>query len=673
MSNKINKKKAKREIKRLREKIRHHDYLYYVKNEPEISDKKYDELFNQLEQLENEFPDLITPDSPTQRVGAEPAEEFEEVDHVKPMLSLDTGDEKDVKDFDKRMKREINEEKIEYTVEPKLDGLSVELIYENGEYKQGSTRGNGATGEDVTENIKTIKAVPLRLRQKESKVPKKIAVRGEVIMFIKDFETYNKHRVEQGKESMANPRNAAAGSLRRLDPKETAKRPLNIFFYEIMNYDAEDITVDNQWDAIKMLENLGLKINPETKHIEDIDNAVKYHDKMKEKREKLDYEIDGIVIKVNKFDFQENIGVKSSSPRWALAYKFPPRKEETQILNIVVQVGRRGTLTPVALLKPVDVQGVTVSRATLHNEEYIEDNDIKINDWVKIIRAGDVIPEVKEVNKKKRSGDEKKFTMPGKCPVCNSKVVKEGAYYRCSNGLACPAQLKRSIEHFASKGAMDIDGLGGKTIDALVDNELVQRISDIYQLEKEDLTDLERFADKSAQNLINSIQESKNRGLTRFVYGLGIPEVGKHVARLLVNKFGSIDDLMTASKSDLLEIEEIGPEIAENIVNFFKEEKNRTEINNLKKNDVNMNPQQMKGKLEGKRFVFTGALDDFTRSEGKNLVENQGGETLSSVSKNVDYVVVGKDPGSKLDEAKELDLEIIKEEEFKKLIGKKEE
>ncbi len=666
----MKKEEAKKEIKELRKKIRRHDYLYYVKNKPEISDKKYDSLVEKLEKLEDKYPDLITKDSPTQRVGAEPAEEFAEVEHVKFMLSLDTGDKEEIKDFDERMKRELDSNKIYYTVEPKLDGLSVEIIYENGEYKRGSTRGNGVVGEDVTENIKTIKAVPLKLRSKKTDIPKKLAVRAEAIMLIDDFEQYNKKRVEQGKEPLANPRNAAAGSLRRLDPKETAIRPLSIFFYEIMNYGADDIGIDNQKDAIKNLKKWGLKTNPEIEHVKKIDKAIKYHDKMQEKRERLKYEIDGIVIKLNKFEYQEKMGVKSNSPRWAIAYKFPPRKEETQILDIIVQVGRRGTLTPVALLKPVDVQGVTVSRATLHNEDYIEENDIKIKDWVKVFRAGDVIPEVKEVNKKKRSGEEREFEMPKNCPICDREVVKEGSYYRCTNGLSCPAQLKRSIEHFASKGAMDIDGLGGKTIDSLVGNKLVEKISDIYRLKKEDLLDLDRFANKSAQNLLDSIEGSKDKNLTRLLYGLGIPEVGKHVARLLIKKFKTLNKIIKADKKDFLEIEEIGPEIAQNIVNFFDEENNRKEIKDLKKLGLNIEPEKISGKLEDKRFVFTGALDDYTRSEANEIVEKEGGEATSSVSEKVDYVVVGRDPGSKLDEAKELNLKIIDEKEFKKLIEK---
>lgn len=669
MSNKKKTEKVKKEIKELREKIRYHDYLYYVKNEPKISDKKYDQLMKRLKDLEKKHPELITPDSPTQRVGAEPAEEFNEIEHVKPMLSLDTADEEKVQEFDNRMKKELNLKNIAYTVEPKLDGLSVEVIYENGIYKTGSTRGNGEIGEEITENIKTIPAVPLKLRGNQKTIPKRLAVRGEVIMFIDDFEAYNKNRIEQGEEPMANPRNAAAGSLRRLDPKETAERPLSIFFYEIMNDDAEDINVDTQNDAIRKIEQWGLKTNDLTKKVNSISKALEYHDEMEKNRENLSYEIDGIVIKVNNFYYQKKLGVKSSSPRWAIAYKFPPRKEVTQILDIVVQVGRQGTLTPVALLKPVDVQGVTVSRASLHNQDFIDEKDIKIKDWVKIIRAGDVIPEVKTVNKKKRTGSEQSFSMPLTCPVCGSTVVKEGAYYRCSNGLSCPAQLKRSIQHFVSKEAMDIEGLGGKTVDTLVDTKLVESISDIYQLEKSELINLDRFAEKAADDLISAIEQSKNRRLTRVVYGLGIPEVGKHTASLLIDKFGSIDALMNVSKDKLLEIEEIGPEIADNIVYFFDTDENIKQIEALKKSGVKMKPESKTGKLSGKRFVFTGSLNEYTRGEVKEVVEQKGGETSSSVSDNVDYVVVGKKPGSKKDDAEKSNVKVITEEEFIDLIS----
>ncbi len=662
-------KNAENKIKELRKKIRRHNYLYYVKNKPKISDEEYDKLVKKLKELEKENPELVTSDSPTQRVGAEPAEEFEEAKHVKPMLSLDTADRKGISKFDERNKKNLKKEEIDYVLEPKIDGLSVELIYEDGVYKRGSTRGNGQVGENVTENIKTIKAVPLKLLSENKKIPKRLAVRGEVIMFIEDFKKYNKKIIEEGKKPMANPRNAAAGSLRRLNPKETAERPLSIFFYEIMNYDEKDINVQNHWEALELLNELGLKTNKETKKVKKIKEAVDYHKKMERKREKLGYEIDGIVIKVNKLKYQDMLGVKSNSPRWAIAYKFSPRKEETQVLDIVVQVGRRGTLTPVALLKPVDVQGVTVSRATLHNEDYIREKDIKIKDWVKVVRAGDVIPEVSDVNKKKRTGKEKKFTMPKKCPVCGTKVVKEGSYYRCSNGLACEAQLKRSIEHFASKDAMDIDGLGEKIANVLVDKKIVKRISDIYKIEKDDLTSLEKMGEKSSQKLIDSINDSKNRELSRFIYGLGIPEVGKHVAKILVEKFKTVNKIKNAKKEELLEIEEIGPEIAQNMENFFEEKKNRKEIEELKKLGIKMAPQRRGGKLEGKRFVFTGALEEYTRSEAKNAVEREGGEAISNVSKKVDYVVVGESPGSKLDEAKELGIKIIKEKKFKEILN----
>ncbi len=668
MSFDISKNEAEKRIKKLREEIRHHDYLYYVKNEPEISDKEYDKLMKELKDLEEKFPDLQTEDSPTQRVGAEPAEEFEEVEHVKPLLSLDTADLKEVKDFDDRIKRELDIDSVKYIVEPKLDGLSLELIYEKGQYSRGATRGDGRVGENISENVKTIRAVPLKLRDEKHDMPKFLAVRGEGIMHLEDFEKFNKHLIEQGENPMANPRNAAAGALRRLDPTETAKRPLDVYFYEIINHDADDIDVETQWDGLKLLKKWGLKTNPHVKLCKDINEAIAYHDEMEEKREKLGYEIDGVVIKVNRFDYQEKMGVKSRSPRWAVAYKFPPRKEETRIMDIVVQVGRRGTLTPVALLKPVDVQGVTVSRATLHNMDYIEEKDIKKGDWVKIVRAGDVIPEVVDVDKKKRSGDEEKFEMLDNCPVCGSNVVKEGAYFRCTGGLSCKAQLKRGIQHFASRGAMDIEGLGGKTVDLLVDEKIVERMSDIYRLKKEDLVDLERWADKSAENLVEAIENSKKKNLSRFIYALGIPEVGQHTAQLIADKYETMDKIMNAKEEDLLNINEVGPEIAKNIVNFFKEEHNIKEIKDFKKLGLKMKHERTGGKLEGKRFVFTGSLEDFTRGEAKEAVQRLGGESTSSVSKKVDYVVAGEKPGSKLDQAKDLGVEIIDEEKFKKLI-----
>ncbi|HHF58753.1 MAG TPA: NAD-dependent DNA ligase LigA, partial [Thermoplasmatales archaeon] len=636
------------------------------------SDAEYDKLMRELQQLEEMYPELITPDSPTQRVGAPPAEEFKTVAHLKPMLSLDNAfNEEEMRRFDERIKRELGKENVIYTAEPKLDGLSVELVYENGVFVRGSTRGDGYNGEDVTENLKTIRAVPLRLREGKYGIPRLLAVRGEVIMHIHDFEELNKKLIERGEEPLANPRNAAAGSLRRLDPKETAERPLDIFFYEIMV--VEGLKINTQWEALEHLREWGLKTNPLVKRCKNIDEVIEYYNEMKEKREQLSYEIDGIVVKVDNLEDQEKLGIKARSPRWAIAYKFPPREKITQVMDIIVQVGRTGTLTPVALLKPVDVSGVTVSRATLHNFDYIREKDVRIGDWVKVIRAGDVIPEVVEVIKEKRTGKEKIFQMPDKCPVCGSHVVREGAYYRCTGGLSCPAQLKRSIAHYASKGAMDIEGLGPKIVDLLVDKGLVKRISDLYKLTIPDLLRLPGFALKSAKNLIESIEKSKERSLDRFIYALGIPNVGEHMAKVLAERFKTLDNLMNAREIELLAIPEVGPETAKSIVDFFREPKNREEIQRLKELGVKATFEKMEKKegiLKGKVFVFTGALKSFTREEAKRIVEELGGRAVSNVSRNVDYVVVGENPGSKYERAKQLGLKIINEEEFKKLIGR---
>ena len=668
----ISKEEAKKRIEELRKLIRHHDYLYYVLNKPEISDAEYDKLMRELQQLEEMYPEFITPDSPTQRVGAPPAEEFKTVAHLKPMLSLDNAfNEEEMRKFDERIKRELGKEDVIYTAEPKLDGLSVELVYENGVFVRGSTRGDGYNGEDVTENLKTIRAVPLRLREGKYGIPRLLAVRGEVIMHIHDFEELNKKLIERGEEPLANPRNAAAGSLRRLDPKETAERPLDIFFYEIMV--VEGLKINTQWEALEHLREWGLKTNPLVKRCKNIDEVIEYYNEMKEKREQLSYEIDGIVVKVDNLEDQEKLGIKARSPRWAIAYKFPPREKITQVMDIIVQVGRTGTLTPVALLKPVDVSGVTVSRATLHNFDYIREKDVRVGDWVKVIRAGDVIPEVVEVIKEKRTGKEKIFQMPDKCPVCGSHVVREGAYYRCTGGLSCPAQLKRSIAHYASKGAMDIEGLGPKIVDLLVDKGLVKRISDLYKLTIPDLLRLPGFALKSAKNLIESIEKSKERSLDRFIYALGIPNVGEHMAKVLAERFKTLDNLMNAREIELLAVPEVGPETAKSIVDFFREPKNREEIQRLKELGVKATFEKMEKKegiLKGKVFVFTGALKSFTRDEAKRIVEELGGRAASSVSRNVDYVVVGENPGSKYERAKQLGLKIINEEEFKKLIGR---
>jgi len=656
---------AQKKIEELREDIRHHNYLYYVKNEPEISDAQYDKLVKKLELLEDQWPGMVTEDSPTQRVGAPPADEFPTVEHVRPMLSLDTADEDEVRAFHKRMQRELDVDTVEYTAEPKLDGLSVEIIYRNGSYERGATRGDGVHGEDVSNNIKTIRAVPLRLRGDD--VPETLAVRGEVIIPIDAFEAYNKERIQRGQEPLANPRNAAAGSLRQLNPQVTAERPLDIFFYEIMN--DEDVGVATQTEALDLLAELGLKTNSLVEQHATVADIIAYHHDMEARREELSYEIDGVVVKVNRFDFQRQLGTKTRSPRWAVAYKFPPRREETQIRDIIVQVGRTGILTPLALLRPVDVQGVTVSRASLHNLDYVREKDIRKGDWVKVVRAGDVIPEVLESVKEKRSGDETQFVMPDECPVCGSTVVEDGAYYRCSGGLSCPAQLKKSIEHFGSKDALDIEGLGEQTVALLVDEGLVERVSDLYHLDREDLLGLPRFAEQSADNLIDAIDESTGQPLDRVIYALGIPHVGRHMARVLAEQYGSMDALMDATEQELQAVKEIGPEIARSVVDFFSEERNVEEIMRLRSHGVTMEYEGTSGALDGLTFVFTGALENYTRGEAKELVEQQGGRVASGVSKKVDYVVVGADPGSKLDKARELDVMVIDEDGFMELLG----
>jgi len=669
----MDKTKIEKRIIQLRNEIRHHDYLYYVLDKPVISDAKYDEFMRELKNLEEQYPDLVTSDSPTKRVGAAPLQEFGTILHTKPMLSLDTVLEKEeILKFDERVKKDLNLKEINYIAEPKLDGLSVELIYEDGNFIKGSTRGDGINGENVTENIKTIRAVPLVLRNTELKPPKMVAVRGEVIMNISDFEEYNKQLIQKDEQPLANPRNAAAGSLRRLDPNETAQRPLDIYFYEIMAISG--LKVEKQWDTLNYLKKWGLKTNPYSEKCNEINDVIKYHQKIADIREKLDYEIDGVVIKINDIEYQDKLGVKAKSPRWAIAYKFPSRKEITKVLDITSQVGRTGTLTPVALLKPVDVSGVTVSRATLHNQDFINQMDVRIGDFVKIGRAGDVIPEVAEVIKSKRNGKEKKYHIPSTCPVCGSKVILDGAFYRCTGGLSCIAQLKRSISHFTSKGAMDIEHLGRKNVDLLVDQGLLKGVSDIYKIKKEDLLTLPRFAAKSAENLIRAIENSKERNLTRFIYSLGIQNVGEHIARVLVDRFKSLDKLITANEEELLGIYEIGPETVNSITSFFKEKRNIKEIEYMKRYGIKAVFTEEKiektGFLTGKSFVFTGGLKSFSREDAKKIVEDLGGSTSSDVSAKTDYVVVGDEPGSKYEKAKKLGLKIISEEEFKKMVSK---
>jgi DNA ligase (NAD+) len=660
----------KKRVEKLREEIEYHDYRYYILDQPEISDAQYDRLMRELEKLEEQYPELHSPNSPTQRVGASPLEEFEIVRHTIPMLSLANAfDESEARDFDKRVKKFLRtSEDIEYVAEPKFDGLAIELVYERSQFIVGSTRGDGINGENITQNLRTIRTIPLQLIQKEIPAPDRLEVRGEAIMQLKKFKDLNRKREEMGEPLFANPRNAAAGSVRQLDPKITAERPLEIYFYALG--EVRGWTFKNQWEVLKTLPKWGLRTNPHARKCKNIEEVLDYYHEMSEKRETLPYEIDGTVIKVNRFDLQVRLGEIARSPRWALAFKFQPKQETTKILDIIVQVGRTGALTPVAVMEPVKVGGVEVSRATLHNQDEIDRLDVRVGDNVIIQRAGDVIPEVVQVITSKRKGTEKKFKMPSKCPVCGAEVIKEEAIHRCI-GLDCPAQLKGRIKHFASKRAMDIEGLGVKLIDQLVDKGLVKDVADIYYINKKELIELERMADKSAQNIIDAIEKSKTKPLSKFLYALGIRHVGETTAEDLARNFPRLEDFFHLSEEDLMEVEGIGPEVAASVHQFFRDKKNKESIELLKKAGVKViEPKtKEKGKLAGKTFLFTGTLKTFARDEARDLVESLGGTTASSVSKKVDYVVVGEDPGSKFDKAKELGIKILIEEEFKKMIG----
>ncbi len=663
---------AKAQIEKLREDIHRHNYLYYVKSCPQISDAAYDSLMRQLQELEARFPELVTPDSPTQRVGAPPAEEFKTVEHTAPMLSLDsclTAEE--IAEFDKRVKKLLETDQPEYVVEPKLDGLSVEVVYENGRLVRGATRGDGYRGEDVSLNIKTIKSMPLLLR-KSSSPPRLLAVRGEVMMSIKGFEKLNAQLVKDGQSPFANPRNVASGSMRQLDSGVTASRPLDIFFYDILAC-AGGPEFKTHWQILHTLPEWGLKVNPHIEKCRQIGQAIEFHQRLEQERNKLDYEIDGVVIKLNDLQAREKLGAKSRSPRWAVAYKFEPRRGETRLEDITIQVGRTGALTPVACLRPVDVGGVTISRATLHNLDYIHNLEVKIGDRVKVERAGDVIPAVVEVDKTARTGAERDFQMPDKCPVCGSALTKNGAYIMCGAGLSCPAQLKESIRHYASKQAMDIDGLGGKIVDKLVDEGLIRSVADLYGLTKEQLMLLEGFAGKSSQNIIKAIAASKKRSLARFIYALGIRNVGRHLADVLARQFNSIQQLAEAKLDSLMQINEIGPEVASCVVNFFANQHNRELIQALMRQGVNVAQAEIQtaGVLQGKRIVFTGSLSKLSRSQAQSLVESLGGRATSSISRATDYVVAGENAGSKLAEAERLGVKIISEEEFFKLLENK--
>jgi DNA ligase (NAD+) len=659
----------------LRDEIRRHDYLYYVKDRPEISDSQYDRLFRKLVELEQVHPELVTPDSPSQRVGAPPLQELVKVPHEQPMLSLDSiVDRNEVQAFDQRMKRALETPSVEYSAEPKFDGLSVELMYDHGTFTRGATRGDGTTGEDVTVNLRTIRSLPLQLHA-QSGLPDHLVVRGEVYMRLDDFQALNRRMTERGDDAFANPRNAASGSLRQLDSTITATRPLVVTCYEIMAVSRP--APPTHWDELETLAQWGLPAPVLRRLCASIDEVMAFHRETESMRDQLPYEIDGVVVKVNRRDWQDRLGMKSRSPRWAIAYKFSPRKEITIVQDIVVSVGRTGTLTPVALLKPVEVGGVTISRATLHNADEVARKDIRIGDTVKVERAGDVIPAIAErvpVHGEQRGSP---FCMPNHCPVCGSSVGREGAYYYCTGQLVCGAQLKGAIEHFASKQALNIEGLGKKTVAQLVDAGLVRSLADLYRLTKVDLVALEGFADRSATLLVESIAGSKTVSLDRFLMGLGIRQVGQHIAKVLAREFGSLEGIMSANRERFQQIREIGPEISEGLVVYWSEPHNREVIAQLQESGVQIAPGMATGDrrtspLAGKTFVFTGGLDHFTRESAQQAVETAGARVSSSVSKKTSYLVVGRDPGSKLDQARTLGVTILTEQEFAALIGEDE-
>ncbi len=663
----------------LRRAIEYHNYRYHVLDEPVISDAEYDQLLRELEAIEAAHPELITPDSPTQRVGAAPAEKFEPAEHAVPMLSLANAfDPEEVREFDRRVKRFLHLPEtaaVEYCAEPKTDGIAVELVYEHGVFVLGSTRGNGVVGENVTQNLRTIRSLPTRLQEPADapRGPDRLEVRAEVFLRIKDFEALNARRIEQGEPLFANPRNAAAGSLRQLDPRITASRPLDLFCYGVAR--PEEAPVETQSELLALLPRRGLKANPLVERCEGIEAVLDYHGRLGAKRLSLPYEIDGVVLKVNRFDLQRRLGEIARSPRWALAFKFEAKQATTRIVDVVAQVGRTGALTPVAIMEPVRLGGVEVSRATLHNQDEIDKKDVRIGDWVIVQRAGDVIPEVVKVVTDRRTGAERRYRLPASCPACGAGVVREPgeAVARCV-GLACLAQLKERIRHFASKRAMDVDGLGDKLVSRLVDSGKVTRPSDLYHLTEADLLEVERMAERSAGTLLRNVERSTAVPLDRFVFALGIRHVGETIARLLVEGTRSLEALMSASPDDLQRIRGIGPEVARSVHEFFADERNHTEIARLVAAGLRL-PRPAPpaaprgGRLAGKSFVFTGSLASMTRDEAAARVRDLGARVVDSVSRKTEYVVVGADPGSKAEKARALGVKTLTEPEFLALLG----
>jgi DNA ligase (NAD+) len=663
-----------KEIEKLREEVRRHEELYYVFDSPEISDVEYDRLLERLTELENQHPEYVTPDSPTQRVGGRPAEGFAEVQHRRPMLSLDNSYNLDeLRAFDQRCQRLAEGRPLRYVAELKIDGLSISLHYADQILARGVTRGDGRVGEDVTQNARTIRSVPLRIRNNKNSVAKELEVRGEVFIPRKVFERTNLEREEQGEPKFANPRNAAAGTIRQLDSRIVATRGLDMFAYDLIAGDRKPF--GSHWDAMNWMEKAGFRVNPNRRLCSSIEEVIEFCNEMESKRDELSYEIDGVVVKVNSTSLQDEFGATQKAPRWAVAYKFPARQATTRVVDITVQVGRTGALTPVANLEPVLLAGTTVSRATLHNADEVKRLGVRIGDWVLIEKGGDVIPKVLNVIEKRRTGNEKTFRMPRKCPVCGGEISRpEGEVVARCVAADCQAQLIGRLLHFASRRAMRIEGLGESLADQLIATKLVHDVGDLYKLTLEDVSGLERMAKKSASNLLTQIEASKKREFSNLLYALGIRHVGERTAGILARHFGSLERLSKASVEELDDVPEIGLTVAQSVRDWFDDEGNLALCERLTaagvRTSIERSPDHVDDEnFAGKQFVLTGTLENFTRDEAKSLIESRGGRVTSSVSKKTDYVIAGSEAGSKLDKAQELGVKVIDEAALRDLLG----